>query len=89
MRRQTRKTSMPPQRGVDRFYYPLKERSTDMAGTNRQINADVNDRPNDKISDAVKGSINVGLFESGFDPNGSYTGTPTDGGVPTQDADDL
>ena len=24
-----------------------------------------------------------------FDPNGSYTGTPSDGGKPVQDADDL
>lgn len=24
-----------------------------------------------------------------FDPNGSYTGVPQDGGKPTQDADDL
>jgi len=26
---------------------------------------------------------------SGFDPQGSYTGNPTDGGQPEQDADDL
>lgn len=26
---------------------------------------------------------------SRFDPNGSYTGVPQDGGKPTQDADDL
>ena len=24
-----------------------------------------------------------------FDPQGSYTGRPIDGGLPTQDADDL
>ena len=28
-------------------------------------------------------------FRDGFDPNGSYTGTPVDGGKPIQDADDL
>lgn len=26
---------------------------------------------------------------SNFDPNGSYTGTPVDGGRPVQDVDDL
>lgn len=29
------------------------------------------------------------LFESDCDPSGSYTGTPQDGGMPEQDADDL
>lgn len=28
-------------------------------------------------------------FESEYDPDGSYTGTPEDGIDPTQDADDL
>ena len=28
-------------------------------------------------------------MESGYDPLGSYTGTPADGGEPQQDADDL
>lgn len=28
-------------------------------------------------------------FADSFDPNGSYTGTPLDGGKPIQDADDL
>ncbi len=27
--------------------------------------------------------------DDNFDPNGSYTGTPADGGKPVQDADDL
>lgn len=27
--------------------------------------------------------------QQGFDPNGSYTGTPDRGEAPTQDADDL
>ncbi len=27
--------------------------------------------------------------ENSFDPSGSYTGTAADGGMPTQDADDL
>ncbi len=64
---------MPPQRGVDRFYYPLKERPTDVASMNRR-----SFQPDAEA-----------LFESHTDPNGSYTGNPTDGGVPTQDADDL
>ncbi|MBQ4332771.1 MAG: hypothetical protein IJC33_03220 [Clostridia bacterium] len=34
---------------------------------------------------AVKGRLD-GIVA---DPNGSYTGTPADGGVPVQDADDL
>lgn len=29
------------------------------------------------------------MFTSKNDPNGTYTGNPTDGGQPTQDADDL
>ena len=28
-------------------------------------------------------------FKDNFDPNGSYTGTPVDGGKPVQDVDDL
>lgn len=28
-------------------------------------------------------------FKDCYDPNGSYTGTPIDGGKPVQDADDL
>ena len=28
-------------------------------------------------------------IRSSFDPNGSYTGVPADGGKPVQDADDL
>lgn len=28
-------------------------------------------------------------FKDSFDPNGSYTGTPVDGGKPIQDVDDL
>lgn len=28
-------------------------------------------------------------FKDSFDPNGSYTGTPMDGGKPVQDVDDL
>ncbi len=28
-------------------------------------------------------------FKDSFDPNGSYTGTPVDGGKPVQDVDDL
>lgn len=28
-------------------------------------------------------------FKDSFDPNGSYTGCPVDGGKPIQDADDL
>ena len=28
-------------------------------------------------------------FKVSFDPNGSYTGTPLDGGKPVQDVDDL
>ncbi len=28
-------------------------------------------------------------FKDSFDPNGSYTGSPMDGGKPIQDADDL
>ncbi len=28
-------------------------------------------------------------FKDSFDPNGSYTGAPVDGGMPVQDADDL
>lgn len=40
--------------------------------------------PPKRDSDAIKG-----YFESSFDPNGGYTGTPTDGIRPVQDADDL
>lgn len=69
---------MPPPRGVDRYYYPLKERPTDVASMNRK----------DLQPESVSG-ISETLFESHTDPNGSYTGNPTDGGVPTQDADDL
>lgn len=29
------------------------------------------------------------LMQSSYDVNGSYTGTPQDGGKPVQDADDL
>lgn len=28
-------------------------------------------------------------FADSYDPNGSYTGSPVDGGKPIQDADDL
>ena len=28
-------------------------------------------------------------FKDCYDPNGSYTGTPIDGGKPVQDVDDL
>lgn len=28
-------------------------------------------------------------YKDCFDPNGSYTGSPMDGGKPVQDADDL
>lgn len=31
----------------------------------------------------------VNKFKDSYDPNGSYTGTPVDGGMPIQDADDL
>jgi hypothetical protein len=37
-----------------------------------------------KIIDKIKK-----LFTSKNDPDGMYTGNPTDGGKPTQDADDL
>jgi hypothetical protein len=32
---------------------------------------------------------NVNDMMSPFDPNGGYTGIPTDGGRPVQDADDI
>jgi hypothetical protein len=114
--RQLRKTSMPLQKGVDRFYYPLSERHTEMAAANRQeiapgendfmplVNSYApgesshipleNDRSlwKNGVASYENGRIpgqNDREFESIFDPNGSYTGTPTDGGIPTQDADDL
>lgn len=31
----------------------------------------------------------VNNFKDCYDPNGSYTGTPIDGGKPVQDVDDL
>lgn len=93
---------MPLQKGVDRFYYPLSERHTEMAAANRQAIAPgesshiplENDRSlwKNGVASYENGRIpgqNDRDFESIFDPNGSYTGTPTDGGIPTQDADDL
>ena len=37
----------------------------------------------------VKGKKSAGPMRSPYDVNGSYTGTPPDGGRPVQDADDL
>ncbi|MEG2003936.1 MAG: hypothetical protein RR057_04995 [Clostridia bacterium] len=34
-------------------------------------------------------SVGNDLLKSDFDPNGSYTGIPSDDVLPTQDADDL
>ena len=73
-----RQQKMPPQRGVDRYYYPLKEHPTGMAAASMQSLA-----PN------LDGMIVYSDFESITDPNGSYTGKPLDGGRPVQDADDL
>ena len=36
-----------------------------------------------------KGKKGRGSTRSSYDPNGSYTGVPADGGKPVQDADDL
>lgn len=46
-----------------------------------KVNADI-----EKMSQAIH-SVNHGKIPA--DVTGSYTGTPRDGGVPTQDADDL
>ncbi len=38
---------------------------------------------------ATRARKTANKFKDSFDPNGSYTGTPIDGGKPIQDADDL
>ena len=38
---------------------------------------------------AAQRTANKCSFVSADDPQGSYTGTPQDGGMPVQDADDL
>ena len=52
----------------------------------KQMTHDITET-NQKVSDVMDEASNM---DSHFDPNGSYTGNPTDqSGVPVQDADDL
>lgn len=69
---------MPPQHGVDRCYYPLREHPTGMTAASLQ-----------SLAPSPDGMAAYSDFESVGDPNGSYTGNPLDGGRPVQDADDL
>ncbi len=74
-RNKKRLTSMPQQKNVDRFYYPINDRPVSLDGKTKK------DLSPDDAKDAFL-SVNA-------DPNGSYTGVPADGGFPIQDADDL
>ncbi len=70
-----RAASMPLQKNTNRFYYPLSQIPTEIGGAKAQ------NLQNEELKNA--------FFDPYSDPEGSYTGIPRDGGVPTQDADDL
>ena len=49
----------------------------------------INMRRSDPVSQATNSMVTEGRGKILSDILGSYTGTPEDGGVPEQDADDL
>ncbi|MEG1742710.1 MAG: hypothetical protein RR246_00920 [Clostridia bacterium] len=65
----------PKKQGENRFYYPISGKPL--------ILTDV------RMQSDIPYSVGNDLLKSDFDPNGSYTGIPSDNVLPTQDADDL
>lgn len=61
--------------GTDRFYYPYRYMPPELNGT--------------RYLDLCAEFSGSDLMLSDTDPDGSYTGVPTDDTQPVQDADDL